>query len=375
MAETPQPGEQRIGVAAWTSFLVALGAVLALVARILVPFFSVILFALVTGGLLDRPFGRLVRWFGGRRVPAAALVSVLLVVAVVMPLVWTAVAVSNEAVTFYQITVAQLDQVQLLELLQERQEVFDEINRVMAPFGTSVTAESAYHWFTAQGVRLGAFFYSRGLALARGLARLLFGFFLWILLVFFLLVDGDRLWNWIVASVPLPAGQLAFLCRRFNDMAGSLVLGNGLNGVFQGLAGAVVFALLGLPAPVMWGVVMAVLAFIPAIGMSFVFIPGAVILLLAGEPARAALMVVPLMVVATVGDFWLKPILVGKRAHMHPLLVILALVGGLDALGPVGLLVGPLTMMVFLALVELFRDVYRPASGIAAEGVVAPPGD
>ena len=113
----------------------------------------------------------------------------------------------------------------------------------------------------------------------------------------------------------------------------------------------------------MWGVVMAILAFIPVIGISLVYIPGAVILVLAGDPTRAMLMLAPLMVLATVVEYWLKPLFVGRRVHMHPLLVALSLLGGFEAFGPIGLLVGPLTMMVFLTLVDIFRRDYRPGVG------------
>ncbi len=351
----------RPGPAAWVTLALALGLVLVLVGRVLLPFFAVILLGLVTCGLLYRPFERLTARLGGRRVLAAAALCVGLVLAVVAPLVWTAVAVSNEAVGFYQITVTRVREGQLEELFADRQESFEEVNRVLGPFGVALSADKAQRWLATQGVKLGAFFYTRGLDIAGGLVRLLVGFLLWILVVYYLLVDGPLLREWLVSFLPVPAEQVGFLSRRFTDMAGSLVLGNGLAGVIQGVGGGLTFALLDLPAPVMWGVVMAILAFIPVIGISCVYIPGAIILWLAGDTSRALLMLVPLAILATVVEYWLKPLFVGRRAHMHPLLVALALLGGFQAFGPMGLLVGPLTMMVFLALAEIFRHDYRPA--------------
>ena len=375
MGDTSARPERSVAVAAWAAFLAGLTLVTVVVARVLLPFYAVILLSFVTVGLLQRPFQRLTGRLGGRRVAAAVTICLLLVVAVVVPLVWTVVAVSNEAVGFYQMTVAQINQGQLLELLEERQPSFDEVNRVLAPLGVSLTADKIYRWMATQGVKLGAFFYSRGLAMAGGLARLLLGFLLWIIIVYYLLVDGERLRAWLVSAVPVPEGQVTFLTGRFTDMAGSLVLGNGLAGVIQGLGGGVVFALLDLQAPVMWGVVMAVLAFIPVIGISLVYVPGAVILVLAGDPTRAMLMLASLMILATVVEYWLKPLFVGRRVHMHPLLVALSLLGGFEAFGPIGLLVGPLTMMVFLTLVEIFRRDYRPATGAPRTGATTAPAD
>lgn len=368
MDESEGRPESAVAVAAWAAFLLGLALVMAVVARVLLPFFAVILLSLVTVGLLRTSFERLTERLGGRRVVAAMVICLLLVVAVVVPLVWTVVAVSNEAVDFYQMTVAQISQGQLLELLEERQPSFDEMNRVLAPFGASVTADKVYRWMATQGVKVGAFFYSRGLAMAGGLARLLLGFLLWVIVVYYLLVDGERLHAWVVSAVPVPPAQVDFLTGRFTDMAGALVLGNGVAGVIQGLGGGVVFALLDLPVPVMWGVVMGVLAFIPVIGISLVYIPGTVVLLLAGDPTRAMLMLAPLMVLATVVEYWLKPLFVGRRVHMHPVLVALSLLGGFEAFGPIGLLVGPLTMMVFLTLVDIFRRDYRPAADPTESG-------
>jgi len=156
------------------------------------------------------------------------------------------------------------------------------------------------------------------------------------------------------------------------------VLGKGMAGVVQGVGGGLTFALLGLPAPVMWGVVMAVLTFVPVIGSCSVYIPAAIILVLAGDTTRALLVLVPLSLLTTVVEFWIKPTFVGRRANMHPLLVALALLGGIEAFGAIGLLVGPLTMMVFLTLVEILRRDYRPALAIAcatpAEAGPAPVG-
>ena len=108
------------------------------------------------------------------------------------------------------------------------------------------------------------------------------------------------------------------------------------------------------------GVVMAIFAFIPVVGISLVFIPFTVFLLFAGETTRALLLFIPLAVVATFVEYWLKPLLVGRRAQMHTLLVFLSLIGGAITFGAVGLLLGPLMMTAFLTIVEIYRERYRP---------------
>jgi predicted PurR-regulated permease PerM len=160
--------------------------------------------------------------------------------------------------------------------------------------------------------------------------------------------------------LPLPADEQYLVAHRFMEMASSLVVGNGAAAVIQGIAGGIIFVALGLHAPVLWGVVMAIFAFIPVVGISLVFVPFTIILLLAGETTRALMLFVPLAVVATVVEYWLKPLLVGRRAQMHTLLVFLSLIGGAVVFGAVGLLLGPLMMTAFLTLAGIYRERYRP---------------
>ena len=160
--------------------------------------------------------------------------------------------------------------------------------------------------------------------------------------------------------MPLPVDEQHLVAHRFMDMASSLVVGNGVAAVIQGIAGGLTFFALGLHGAVLWGVVMAILAFIPVVGISLVFIPFTVLLLFAGETSRALLLFVPLAVIATLVEYWLKPLLVGRRAQMHTLLVFLSLIGGAVVFGPVGLLLGPLMMTLFLTLAWIYRERYRP---------------
>jgi len=139
--------------------------------------------------------------------------------------------------------------------------------------------------------------------------------------------------------------------------------------VIEGVAGGLMFSVLGLHGAVLWGVVMAILAFIPVVGISLVFVPFSLILLLAGESARALSLFLPLVAVATVVEYWLKPLLVGRRAQMHTLLVFLSLIGGVMVFGAVGLLLGPLMMTAFLTLAGIYRERYSRFIGAAPGSV------
>ena len=364
----PRPPER----ASWFGLLAAMGVCLVVVLMVLAPFFSVILLALVAAGLIEPFYRRLVTALNGRRRTAGVVICLVLLVALLVPLFTIAQEVSQEALGIYELSTTQLTEGRLRNVLAERQDQIEEANRWLKPFGFEVTTDRVYDLLATSGVRIGGFFYKQGVSLAKHLIRFVFGFVVWVLILYYLLVDGRRIRDWFEGSLPLPADEQRLVAHRFMEMASSLVIGNGVAAVIEGVAGGLMFSVLGLHGAVLWGVVMAILAFIPVVGISLVFVPFSLILLLAGESARALSLFLPLVAVATVVEYWLKPLLVGRRAQMHTLLVFLSLIGGAMVFGAVGLLLGPLTMTAFLTLAGIYRERYSRFVGSTAASAVEP---
>ena len=353
--------------ASWFGLLAAMGVCLVVVLMVLAPFFSVILLAVVAAGLIDPFYRRLVIALNGHRKMAGVVICLILLVVLLVPLFVIAQEVSREALGIYELSTTQLTEGRLRSLLEERQGQIEDANQLMKPLGFEMTTDRVYDLVATSGVRIGGFFYKQGVSLAKHLLRFVFGFIFWVLILYYLLVDGRRFSGWFEDSLPLPADEQRLVAHRFMDMASSLVIGNGVAAVIQGVLGGLVFSILGLHGAVLWGVVMAILAFIPVVGISLVFVPFSLILLLAGETSLAVWLFVPLALVATVVEYWLKPLLVGRRAQMHTLLVFLSLIGGAMVFGAVGLLLGPLMMTAFLTLAGIYRERYSPFVGQSAD--------
>ena len=163
----------------------------------------------------------------------------------------------------------------------------------------------------------------------------------------------------IIDLSPLPNEQDEKLIQKFKDMAGAVIVGNGIGGLIQGSAGGIVFWMFGLKSAFMWGVVMGLLAFIPIIGVGVVFIPTAAFLILKGRIAAGIFFIV-FYIILTVGvDNLLKPRLVGKQVKMHTLLVFFSIIGGLKMFGIIGIIYGPLVITAFLTLTEIYYASYR----------------
>jgi predicted PurR-regulated permease PerM len=179
------------------------------------------------------------------------------------------------------------------------------------------------------------------------------------LIIFYLFIDQQRLLAFIVNLSPLPDAQDQKLFQKFKDMAGAILIGNGLSGLIQGFAGGTVFALFGLASPFLWGVIMCLLAFLPIVGIGVVFLPAALFLFLKGRIAAGLFFVVFYLVLSGGIEYLIKPKIVGKRVQMHTLLVFLSIIGGLKLFGILGIIFGPLIMTGFLTLTDIYRASYQ----------------
>jgi predicted PurR-regulated permease PerM len=173
------------------------------------------------------------------------------------------------------------------------------------------------------------------------------------------LIDSRRLVSFIVGLSPLPDDQDEKLIQKFKDMAGAILLGNGLGGLIQGTLGGIVFALFGFRSPFLWGVIMALLAFLPIVGVGAVFLPAALYLILQGRLAAGIFFIIFYVVLSGGIEYLFKPKLVGKRVQMHTLLVFLSIIGGLKLFGILGIIYGPLVVTAFLTLTDIYESSYR----------------
>ena len=103
------------------------------------------------------------------------------------------------------------------------------------------------------------------------------------LTIYYILLDGVRLKNYISELLPFPPGQQNLVVNKFREMARAIIVGNGINGIIQGILGGFGFYFFGLGSPFLWGTVIGFMAFLPVIGSSVVFVPATIILALEGK--------------------------------------------------------------------------------------------
>lgn len=194
-----------------------------------------------------------------------------------------------------------------------------------------------------------------GAALVKGSVVEVIGLLLTFYLLFFFLRDRRAALQLLRSLSPLPEAEMDRLFGRVADTIYATIYGTLAVSAMQGLLGGLMFWWLGLPAPLLWGVVMALLAVVPVLGAFVVWIPAALFLALEGSWAKALILTVWGMIVVGGIDNLLRPILVGNRLKLHTVLAFMSVVGGLIAFGPSGLILGPVALTVTTVLLEIWR--------------------
>jgi predicted PurR-regulated permease PerM len=193
------------------------------------------------------------------------------------------------------------------------------------------------------------------------------GAFLMIITMYYLFMDGRRLFAELVRTVPLKPAYLHHFAREFRDVAHAMIYGTAVTAVLQGLTGYVGLLLAHVPHPHLWAVVMLAVAFIPVGGTALVWGPAAIYLSVNGHLAQGLFLAAWGVGMVGVMDNLLRPRLCGSKLDLHPLLVFLSMFGGFEVFGMAGLLIGPLVASLFMAMVHIYReDFLKPARARAA---------
>lgn len=184
--------------------------------------------------------------------------------------------------------------------------------------------------------------------------------FLVVVSMYYFFLDGPRLLDEGARLLPLdPRYQTEFL-REFRSVAHTMIVVNLITAAVQGLAGGVGFWLVGLPQPLAWAALMALLSLVPIVGTGLVWVPAGVGLALAGRTADAAILLAWGVLVIGAIDNLLRPLLAKGRIALHPLLIFVTIFGGIAAFGPAGVIVGPLVGSILMAMVRIWKRDFVP---------------
>lgn len=288
------------------------------------------------------------RWLTDRKV-SGTLSSVLIVLlfALVLcgPLLGIGALVFNQSKDIYQSVVSDKNSIPLLDSLN------DGINGVL-PAGV----EFDIHEKSADFVS----YVSGNIAnIFTTTASAFFSFILMLLIIFYFLRDGSHWKKAIIVLSPLGDTDDKKIIDRLETAIKSVILGNLLISCIQGILLGFGLWIFGIPNPAVWGVVAAITSLIPTIGTALVSLPAVLFLFATGSTSGAIGLAIWSSVMVGMIDNLLSPMIIGKSTNISPLLILFAVLGGVSLLGPIGILIGPLTISLLYTLISIYRHEFK----------------
>ena len=338
-------------MAGMITLLIVLGLALYVCWLMLQPFFNVLLWAVVLT-VVFYPMHRRIRYRTGRPTLAAAISTLLVVLLIVLPVTFITIAVVREltgAAANLQGGVQRLSDpnVPFIGWLLEKARNYVDIDR-----------DSARNFLANRMQAWGAFLASSTLVVVGGAVGAVAQMGLVVFTMFYLFRDGARLRAAVYEMLPLERVQTHSITSRTADVIAATLYGVLVISAIQGTLGTFIFWALGLPSPLLWGVVMFFLSMIPMAGSFLVWVPAAIVLALSGAYVKAGVLVCwGILVIGSIDNF-LSPRLVGKRARLHELLIFFSVLGGLQVFGVLGLVLGPVVVAITLALIQMVREAH-----------------
>ncbi|HNQ78832.1 MAG TPA: AI-2E family transporter [Acidobacteriota bacterium] len=200
----------------------------------------------------------------------------------------------------------------------------------------------------------------------------IFQFFMTILLLFFAFRDGETILKTLWEIVPLKDSDKAKIEDIVKRVVGAVLYGIVLACVAQGTLGGIGFAIAGLPAPVFYGAIMTICAFVPVVGPALVWAPAVIYLFVIGDTGNAVFLLIWCLTVVSCIDNVIRPIYISGKSKIPLPIIVLGVLGGLMTLGFLGIILGPLLFSLFVEAIRIYKEeILHPSPQAETENIKA----
>lgn len=316
-------------------------------------FFGAIFWGTVLAILFAPLYRRLLVVTRGRRNLAALATLVLCLVIVILPLSFITASLVQEGISLYQ--KLQSRELHFGTYLQQIINVFPRwMIDLLDRFGFGNV--SALQEKLSVGVIEGSkYIATQAITIGQSTFEFIISFGMMLYLLFFLLREGSSLSGRIRQAIPLSMEHKRYLFSKFITVLRATVKGNIAVAAMQGGLGGLIFWILDIQGPLLWGVLMAFLSLLP-MGAAFIWAPVAIYFLVTGETWSGVILIAFGVLVIGLIDNILRPILVGKDTQMPDYVVLISTLGGMALFGLNGFIIGPVIAAMFIAAWDLFSS-------------------
>jgi predicted PurR-regulated permease PerM len=352
---------------------VVLVAVLLLIAilfyYVMIPFLLPLFMAVLLVVIFQPLFDWMVAKCGGRVRLAAALTTLSIVLIVLLPIgLIVFQAIAEGAAIYHKAKAAQIAKAPAAEApagaavppegFVDLEDVSGKIARFGGYFGLTLSAEKVEIYLRDRAEELLA---PLAVNAARISGKLLIGTIITLVALYYFLADGRSMLLQVMALSPLDSRYEEQLVDEFARMSRAVVLATLLSALAQGLLAGVGYFVVGVHTLFLLTLLTMLLAMVPFVGAGSVWISVCLwLFFIADRPWAAVLLALYGALIVSTIDNVIKPIVLHGRSNLHPLLAFLSVLGGLRALGPIGIFVGPMVVAFLYTLLQMFhREVER----------------
>ncbi|MEK6861878.1 MAG: AI-2E family transporter [Nanoarchaeota archaeon] len=283
------------------------------------------------------PVYRLLRNATKSRNLAALLATILIVIIIIIPIVFVANALINESVQFFKkvkgIDLGQFDE-KLSDYFSNEVNLDEYITGLLNKFSLSI-AKTTSDFIVS-------------------LPKKILEVFVMLFTMFYFFKEGNKFFIRIRDHIPLKESHRRDIAKKFSNVIYACLYGIVVTAFIQGMLGAIGLWIFNVSNPLLWGMVMVILSMLPFIGAWLIWLPASLYKVFSGDLFNGfGLLLYGLLIVSTIDNI-IRPKIIGSKGKVHPVLVLLGVLGGLEVFGLLGIIIGPL----ILSILEAFFEIY-----------------
>ncbi|MBW3014708.1 AI-2E family transporter [Candidatus Woesearchaeota archaeon] len=331
--------------------------ILYLAYKLILPFLVPVFAAIVVAILIYPLYQRMNKRFKHKTINAIILIVILFLV-VGIPMFFVLNALVKDVFVTYITAKQNLLSGDIFPTACEKSffcDVSQEINSYLRKPETRYYIQEA-------GNKIQTYLVTHGSNLIFSIPSRIIDIFIFIVLLFYFMKDGAKFIEYTKKLLPMDRRHQEHLVKKSRDTIYGVLYGQFLTAFIQGAIGAIIFYILGISAPIFWGVVMMFVSIIP-VGTWIVWLPASFSLIFEGITASnnvmiwkgGILLILGVFIISTVDNF-IKPFLIGSKVKIHTALIIIGIFGGLKLFGIIGIFIGPMILTLLLAFFDIYRE-------------------
>lgn len=320
------------------------------------PFFV----AIATAAIITYTFYPVYNWLQ-RVIKLKGLASILtiffIIIIFVIPLSVIVASLSNQAVTGYSfITKVNND---IFEDKCESQSLLCKSTNYVKAIAAEQNFKEQLDAATKGGI---TFIVEKTRIFLLSLPGVMLNTFIVFFLIFYFFIDGKNIIDKVWDLIKLDNQDKEIIKKKVSDVSYAVIYGSFIVGLIQGTLMGVTYYFFGIKAAIFWGFVTVLASFVPFIGTGLIWGPASLYLILNGMLSSdvsgvfrgIGLFAVGALLISTV-DNVVRPKIIGKKADVHPIVILLGVIGGFEVFGLVGIIIGPLVLALLVTFIEIYK--------------------